>query len=683
MDQSEETCDVCFKTFVTQPELKDHLLWAHINCGSESFVCDHCNRIFSDNSAFAEHMGMHHGSSPVAPETATLTFEDVTENFPREDELLLKVENDTECDTLTSDDVRADVSENENVAIIASKASVALSDAAAESKASVLSSDENSNKSGSTLVKIIGSFLTSGVKILASADQSVVATSSKNRKNQRVKSVSNKCAVDVSRPARSGKRAVQDKDSKQLICSKCSKAFRSRKTLKAHLTRLHSDTGTCAFSCSLCSQTFQRSIDLKRHKKEHTTSKDSKLECKVCRTSFTDKAALKQHMFSHRGESEHQCPHCGNLYHTRLGIKQHLSQCTGSGPHSCSYCDKTFAYVHQKRRHELMHTKEKPHSCRLCGLSFARLDALRKHWKKLHNDVEPDDDVKVKRRRVACKFKDLGSDGYACLECDKRKMRREDIMKHCYTHANKHTCDTCGKSFNTPSRLRNHQSFHTGAKPYDCYICGSKSGRAYNLLKHLQTHRSMLSEDSYEVSADVRACDNMCDACSIRYVDKAALKSHVQTEHADKQILQCHVCDMVYTDDKNIKQHQFSHIKRDYGFPCEICGKVLSSRRCLSDHMITHTGDKPFSCKICGKRFTFRIGLRRHMFSHSGQKREKTHVCSTCGKGFPRNAQLQVHLRVHTREKPFVCFTCGKSFSDAANLIHHKRKQKSCSFQQI
>ena len=53
---------------------------------------------------------------------------------------------------------------------------------------------------------------------------------------------------------------------------------------------------------------------------------------------------------------------------------------------------------------------------------------------------------------------------------------------------------------------------------------------------------------------------------------------------------------------------------------------------------------KEISCKDCDKTFLTKNGVYKHQISHGGLK----HFCTTCGKGFFWNCELEDHERRHT-----------------------------------
>ncbi|WP_371432908.1 zinc-finger-containing protein [Novosphingobium sp.] len=55
-----------------------------------------------------------------------------------------------------------------------------------------------------------------------------------------------------------------------------------------------------------------------------------------------------------------------------------------------------------------------------------------------------------------------------------------------------HSCPVCGKGFRTPEALANHERDMHGAKrvygPFDCTICGKRTGSSINLARHMEAH---------------------------------------------------------------------------------------------------------------------------------------------------------------------------------------------------
>ncbi|CAL8304835.1 unnamed protein product [Gadus morhua 'NCC'] len=105
------------------------------------------------------------------------------------------------------------------------------------------------------------------------------------------------------------------------------------------------------------------------------------------------------------------------------------------------------------------------------------------------------------------------------------------------------------------------------------------------------------------------------------------------------------------------------------GQPCVLCGKVFPSNSKMTIHMRTHTSEKPYRCAQCMKRFSQSCNLKIHMSTHS---REKPYRCDQCMKRFRQSYDLKIHMRIHSGEKPCMCLQCKASFSDPRYLRLHR-----------
>lgn len=82
-------------------------------------------------------------------------------------------------------------------------------------------------------------------------------------------------------------------------CESCSGSFATQQILQKHLRETHN--GRVKFYCRLCSMTFNRGPDLRRHMDSHMkTTEGSKIcRCLKCREEFTTEKELEEHSVTH------------------------------------------------------------------------------------------------------------------------------------------------------------------------------------------------------------------------------------------------------------------------------------------------------------------------------------------------------------------------------------------------
>ncbi|XP_075434279.1 uncharacterized protein LOC142471325 [Ascaphus truei] len=105
-------------------------------------------------------------------------------------------------------------------------------------------------------------------------------------------------------------------------------------------------------------------------------------------------------------------------------------------------------------------------------------------------------------------------------------------------------------------------------------------------------------------------------------------------------------------------------------FVCSECGKCFAQNYALVKHQKIHTGERPFVCPECGKCFTQNSHRVTHQRIHTA---ERPYVCSECGKCFINKSTLVEHQAIHTGERPFVCSECEKCFAYKSCLVRHQR----------
>lgn len=127
--------------------------------------------------------------------------------------------------------------------------------------------------------------------------------------------------------------------------------------------------------CKICSHSFCRASDLRRHHSQRHRVKVSNAG-KVADVG----RPVKQQLFP-PGCSPYHCNECGRDFNRMENLKTHLRIHTGERPYSCAVCGVQFRHSGALTRHFRIHTGEKPYACGQCGKCFRNCGGLRFHQK--------------------------------------------------------------------------------------------------------------------------------------------------------------------------------------------------------------------------------------------------------------------------------------------------------------
>lgn len=119
--------------------------------------------------------------------------------------------------------------------------------------------------------------------------------------------------------------------SEAFVCSLCGKAFRFRSLLASHAL-VHS--GARPFSCDLCSRSFRRISHLKRHREVVHANGERPPQTFVCPFCGKDKkcrSQLARHIIIHTGERPFACDLCPARFNRSGNLKQHRRRMHGVG----------------------------------------------------------------------------------------------------------------------------------------------------------------------------------------------------------------------------------------------------------------------------------------------------------------------------------------------------------------
>lgn len=327
------------------------------------------------------------------------------------------------------------------------------------------------------------------------------------------------------------------------------------------------------------------------------------LPCELCDAVFTSMPELYTHNWSahkHKiriSEAWHTCKACHKEFLLKKDMEAHFLETHAEKSYedtkfTCATCEEVFHTAYKYSLHLYGHDRSKDYSCPICSFTTPRLKSIGTHIHAAH-------------------FKQY-----------------------------EHVCKHCGKVFNNPVNLMEHEEIHIdNSAEFVCVVCNRVFSENDKLTMHqVRYHRVLVKPKSMKV----------CEICGKSYVKKYTLELHMTNFHGKETAIK----------------------KPETNTLCSVCGKHFNH---LNMHMRIHDNYKPYKCGHCEKSFAKRDCLVMHERVHTG---ERPYVCKTCGKSFNQRTSLRLHIRIHTGERPYKCHLCSRAFIVKAALNGHL---KSCS----
>lgn len=517
-------------------------------------------------------------------------------------------------------------------------------------------------------------------------------------------------------------------------CSYCEKKFKNPYVLKRHQKEIcksrelkrpkkkepqrsapqpSSDGSAESKVCPICSRTLPYSADIAKHLRSHTEERP--YICVTCEKGFKYRDTLKKHQIIHGHEgireeqsktveqilAEADAQNCSDG-----GAKENDPQPPAETPahvaampvrkvHQkaakvCPVCARTFDSVKTLNRHIQCHTEDRPFHCIHCKKRFKHMHGLKRHqiyaichkkiarfsWKREQRAASSQSEATAADVQQALKIP------VWCSNCGKHfeypsalKEHQENVCKVELSEVMK--CDDCGKEFKSMTLLKVHQRIHD---PLYCKECGKILANEPAFERHKLMHRPM-----------------QCTMCDKTFTLLRRLREHYEKQHDFTGPYPCAQCNKTFMQLSYLAIHQRIH-KGEFPYMCHLCPEKFRSSNCLNVHLRKHTGEKPFLCWQCGKCYRSASELTVHMGTHSEEKPwacgqcdvayrtklqltnhvEQVHIgvrypCNTCGKQFMKETSLKRHELIHTGERPHQCTVCGKTFLTANELKLHNR----------
>lgn len=307
-----------------------------------------------------------------------------------------------------------------------------------------------------------------------------------------------------------------------------------------------------------CGKAFDRPVRLEAHVRTHTGDRPFTCEEDGCDKSFFKAEHLKAHVQNkHANSADHVCSYvlstnedgtevqCGKTFTTGTRLRRHVAAHEAKEETKCKEpgCGLVFRKMETLQRHVLKdHMNENAFRCTqtlsthesdgilddVCGQTFSTLGQLKAHENREHADLQ--------HFCQTCTAANEQGDGYA----DAVGFRTYAELQAHIKEAHPPTCELCQQAFPSNRALTAHMEIEHSSlasrQKFKCDYPGCDRGftRQGNLKVHYQTVH-VKSKNFGCGQYDLRGSKHVLDwdghGCGLAFGTKAALESHVRTQH--------------------------------------------------------------------------------------------------------------------------------------------------------
>ncbi|KAJ2941797.1 hypothetical protein O0L34_g10603 [Tuta absoluta] len=207
---------------------------------------------------------------------------------------------------------------------------------------------------------------------------------------------------------------------------------------------------------------------------------------------------------------------------------------------------------------------------------------------------------------------------FICDYCNKKCRTRRMIENHIFVSHTRHPCTKCSVVCNTPYNLRKHMKrAHTVSRTEACYCvkCDRQFDNVPQFRSHLQNALAHKDERTRK-ERPPNARPVQCLACPKMYAKRYSMMNHYNKVHVGKTKYYCADCDRMFTNNTHLLYHMKYHHEgrvKERSHMCTICGRGFTEKKIMQNHMRTHTGERPFACPHCDSKFAQRTAMVTHV----------------------------------------------------------------------
>ena len=282
----------------------------------------------------------------------------------------------------------------------------------------------------------------------------------------------------------------------RLVCSICSKVFKSKQNVKSHINEVHLKIKP--YPCPECNRHFAKNSHLKRHLIYH-----QKHSMKILNDSTEELLTNDNDLFVNGDPFQEvaasfKCNDCEKCFPDSYKFKRHYDAVhLNLKPFKCHICSKNFRDRSMLGRHtNSVHVMVKDKQCDKCNETFSRQSDLRIHLTKVHFELL----------------------SFPCHSCNKMFHYQRTLKRHCNVfHKQKklieselldkkalkmnvkstqgkikdYKCKQCDVAFSQLASLQRHERhIHLNLRLYSCKNCDKTFKRNEHLKKHEKSHEN-------------------------------------------------------------------------------------------------------------------------------------------------------------------------------------------------